>query len=337
MIFLRTKVVAPSLVLVSAALLPVQAWTMDELSDGQLSAATGQSGVSVVVTLPVAVDQVAVFDGNGFAGQTGAGAFVAGKNANGATMGTIAAKTPTLGNGISVTANKSIGIALDATGGGNSTVSSGLAPMLNVGISLPTSMTVVTGDLGIAAAAGSAGAYQVQTGGSGVVQVMGSSSVTFTLTGSPLINLQLGNPNQGAMIKLASLNIASIVYTTPLSLVSPNGGVSASQLTMTPNVTNLNLSGVTIDIATLANLQAAFPSVSAGITSGGLLLQQSTATLSGIGFSLNNITAGTTGVASSTVVSPGSTFASTMTNAPMGSIGSAGVGVTGLKIGISGM
>jgi hypothetical protein len=338
------KVVATGVLLVGSMLLSVPAWSMDELSDGQLSETTGQDGVTILVKIPASninIDQVAVFDGDGFAGQASPGALVMGKNANGA--GVAAGTLPTLGNGLSVGASGTIALVVDASGGGIAGATTGTAPVLNVGIKLPSALTLVTGDLGIAAASGAVGSFKVNantTTGSGVVKIMGSSTLTVNLAGNPLINFQLGTPGQGAIFKFSSFNISSIVYGTPISFESPNGGVGASRLTMTPTLTGLDLSGSTLGIYTAANLNTAFGLTAGTLTAGGFLFQPGATPLTITTFSLDTVTAGTVGATSTGVttgVPLGSTFASTMTNASMGSFGATGISVSGLKIGISGM
>lgn len=319
-----------SLILVGTALLSMPAWSMDELTDGQLASTTGQDGLTVTVALPsntLNVDQVAIFDSNALpsqiAGQTGAGVLVLGKNANAA--GALDGAQPTLGTGMSLTTNGSIRAIIDTSGG-----AAGTAPLVNIALSLPTVMTLVTGDIGVAAASGTAGNYKVVNNtstGVGVAQIMASTSMTFTLAGSPLITLQYGKPTQGAMAVFSSLNISSIVFNSALSLTSPNGGVGASSLSMTPSVTNLNLSGSTLGVATAANLSTAFgPSVGT-LTAGGLLFQDSSLTVGGL--QLNNVTAGTSGTSDATFGG--------MKNASMGSLGVANMTVSNLKIGVSGM
>lgn len=320
-----------SLVLVGTALLSASAWSMDELTDGQLASTTGQDGLTVMVALPsntLNVDQVAIFDSNALpsqiAGQTSPGVFVLGKNANAA--GAADGASPTLGTGISVTTNGSIRAVIDSSGGAG-----GTKPVLNIALSLPTVMTVVTGDIGVAAASGAAGSYKVvnnTTTGIGNAQIMASTSMTFNLSGSPLITLQYGNPTQGAMAVFSSLNISSIVFNSALSLTSPNGGaVGASSLSMTPSVTSMDLSGSTLGIATKANLNAAFTSLTVPLTAGGLLFQDSSLTIGTLQF--NNMIAGTSG-------NSDATFGGSK-NASLGSFGLTNLTVSNLKIGVSGM
>lgn len=315
-----------SLILVGTTLLSMPAWSMDELTDGQLASTTGQDGLTVTVALPsntLNVDQVAIFDGNGFTGQTSAGALVLGKNANAA--GAADGALPTLGTGMSLTTSGNIRAVIDTSGGASST-----APVLNVALSLPTTMTLVTGDIGVAAASGTAGNYKIinnTSTGVGNAQIMASTSITFNLSGSPLITLQYGKPTQGAMAVFSSLNISSIVFNSALSLTSPNGGVGASSLSMTPSITSLDLSGSKLSIATTANLNTAFSSLSVPLTAGGLLFQDSSLTVGGIQF--NNIIAGTAG-------NSDATFGGSK-NAPIGSFGITNMTVSNLKIGVSGM
>lgn len=334
----RTSKVFAGMMLAGSALLSVPAWSMDVMSDGQLAQTTGQDGLTVSVALPVGgltVDQVAIFDGNGFAGQTSAGAIVIGKNANGLAVGS----EPTLGTGIKLTTNKNITAVIDASGGGGGGATTGTAPLVNIAVSLPTIMTLVTGDIGIAAATGAAGSYRPETTGSGVVQVMASTSMTFNLADSPLITLQLGKTNQGSMLKLTSLNISSVVFNSPVSLVSPNGGVGSSQITTTPTLTNLNLSGAGIGIYDVANYNT---TMGTSGTTGGVIFRCANVSAQGCsvaspttGFNvgLNDVMAGNTCATPCT----GANIAQGLANAPLGSFGVMGMTVTNLKIGVSGM
>jgi hypothetical protein len=343
---LRVNVAVTSLLLAGASLLPALAWSMDVMDDSSLGNTTGQDGLTVTLAMPagLSIDQVAVFDGNGFTGQTGAGALVIGKNANAA--GAAAGTNPVNGNGVSIVpSTPTITAVIDASGGGVAGANTGTSPMTNIAINLPTSFTVATGDVGIAVATGTAGNYAVTANTTspnvGDVLIMNSASINVSFASAPLITIQLGKANQTvvnpslpagsqnipSMIQFTNFNISSLAFTTPLSLASPNGGaVATSQLTMTPVITNLNLTGAGIDLLTQASMNLA-QNFNGTATSGGLLFQDASLTVGSI--ALSNVTAGTVGNSDATF--------GTMKNASMGSLGVTNMVVTGLKVGVSGM
>ena len=62
-----------SLILVGTVLLSMPAWSMDEMTDGQLASTTGQDGLTVLVTLPVvsSVTSIPFGQGTGVSGTPG--------------------------------------------------------------------------------------------------------------------------------------------------------------------------------------------------------------------------------------------------------------------------
>ncbi len=253
--------------LVSAIALSSSAYAMQALDDSTLSTTTGQDGITILIALPgnvLNIDQVAIFDGNGFAAGVGypsaleAGAIVLGKNANGA--GAAAGSAPTLGTGMSIATNGPIALVIDSSGGGAAAATTGAAPVLNINVKLPTVMNITTGDIGVAGATLSAGTYKVDantTTGKGVVKIL--NSMTLQLGGSTM-NIQLGNPNQGAMI-VAGGTITGGLGITNLGVVDNTtanaGTLNIGQFTLTSNGSaNLALAA-TIDVTNAAGLTAA--------------------------------------------------------------------------------
>ncbi len=355
---LSVRVIAPSLLLVGTVLSPLQAWSMDEMTDSQLSTATGQDGITVLIAPPtltsaqntslgvtqangLQIGAIVLHDKNGFTGYTSAGALVFGdaKQANSAN---------TAGVQVGVFASTPIKLTIDASNGKVLTGSGGTSPVLNLKVALPADLMVRTGDVSVdvsnrtGIAVGAAGATKANAAIGGTAgkafKIMNSMDIAFGGAAISL-NLQFGNTPQGGMISFGTLNIPSITF-SGLSLVSPNGGVSPSQLAMTPTITNLDLTGAKIDA--VADMGLALGASSTGV--GGLIYSDTSLTVGGV--QLNNVTAGTNGgAASATIVVPGSnlfangttTAANGMLNAPMGSFGVTNMTVTNLKIGVSGM
>lgn len=386
---LSVRVIAPSLLMVGAVLSPVLAWSMDEMTDSQLSTTTGQDGITVLIGLPTltASDKAAGFVG------TAAVAAVVGPPAvpavpasanyetfnaltqkNGLKIGAVLLHDKD-GLGASSTYNKGgalifgdasqsnstnavgvqmgfyasapIAITLDASGNGLAVAATaggrpvnGTAPVLNIGISLPADLLIRTGDVSVDASNRNSAANPIAVGASGAtianaliggtagkaVKIMNSMDVSF---GGQAIafNVQLGSTPQGGMISFGTLKISTINFSS-LSLASPNGsGVSASQLSMTPTITDLDLTGLTIDV--VKNVGTALGGTPAnGLQSqGGLLFSDNSFTVGGI--QLTNVTAGQSGLSNANFGG--------MQNAPMGSFGITNMNVTNLKVGVSGM
>ena len=349
---LSVRVIAPSLLLVGTVLSPVLAWSMDEMTDSQLSTTTGQDGITVLVappTLTAAQKSVAgqpvltqtnglivgaaiLHDKDGFTGYTSAGALVFGdaKQANVANA---------VGIQSGVYASAPIKITMDSSNGKVATGLGGTLPVLNVNLALPSDLLIRTGDISLdvssrsGIAVGAAGATKANAAIGGTtgkaVKIINSMDIAFGGTAISL-NLQLGHTPQGGMISFGTLNIPSITF-SGLSLASPNGGVSPSQLAMTPLVTNLDLTGAKIDA--VQDMGLALGASSTGV--GGLIFSDSSLTVGSL--QLNNVIAGTSGAVSATVVTPGSTFTNGMANASLGSFGITNLAVTNLRIGVSGM
>lgn len=350
---LSVRVIAPSLLLVGTVLSPVLAWSMDEMTDSQLSTTTGQDGITVLIAPPkltaaqqsvagqpvltqtngLIVGATILHDKDGFTGYTSAGALVFGdaKQANAANA---------VGIQSGVYASTPIKVTLDSSNGKVATGLGGTLPVLNMNLTLPSDLLIRTGDVsldvssrsGIAVGAAGATTANAAIGGTTgkAVKIMNSMDIAFGGTVISL-NLQLGHTPQGGMISFGTLNIPSITF-SGLSLASPNGGaVSPSQLAMTPLITNLDLTGAKIDA--VVDMGLALGASSTGV--GGLIYSDASLTVGSL--QLNNVTAGTSGAISATVVTPGSTFTNGMANASLGSFGVTGLTATNVRIGVSGM
>lgn len=345
---LSVRVIAPSLLLVGTVLSPVLAWSMDEMTDSQLSTTTGQDGITVLIAPPkltaaqqsvagqpvltqtngLIVGAAILHDKDGFTGYTSAGALVFGdaKQANAANA---------VGIQSGVYASTPIKMTIDSSNGKVATGLGGTLPVLNVNVALPTDLLIRTGDVsldvssrsGIAVGAAGATTANAAIGGTTgkAVKIMNSTDIAFGGTAISL-NLQLGHTPQGGMISFGTLNIPSITF-SGLSLASPNGGVSPSQLAMTPLITNLDLTGAKIDA--VVDMGLALGGSSTGI--GGVIFSDASLTIGEV--KLNNVMAGNTCAAPCT----GATIAQGMANASLGSFGVIGMTATNLRIGVSGM
>lgn len=343
---LSVRVIAPSLLIIGTVLSPVLAWSMDEMTDSQLSTTTGQYGITVLIAPPkltaaqqsvagqpvltqangLIIGAAVLHDKDGFTGYTSAGALIFG-DAKQANIGN------TAGIQAGLYASAPIKVTIDASNGKVLTGLGGASPVLNVNLALPSDLLIRTGDVsldvsnrtGILVGASGATKANAAIGGTAgkAIKIIDSMDIAFGGTAIS-VNLQLGNTPQGGMISFGTLNIPTITFSS-LSLASPNGGaVAPSQLVMTPLITNLNLTGATIDA--VSDMGLALGGSSTGI--GGVIFSDSSLTVGSL--QLNGITAGTVGAISTNI-------APNMMNASMGSFGVTGLTATNLKIGVSGM
>jgi len=342
---LSVRVIAPSLLLVSTVMSPVLAWSMDEMTDNQLSAATGQDGITILISPPklavadvsggvtrtnaLVVGAVVLHDKDGFTGNTSAGALVFGDadqantaNATGVQVG-MYVSTP-------------ISVLIDASNGKLTSGLGGTAPVLNIGVALPADFLIRTGDIsvdvssrtGIAVGAAGATIANAAIGGTTgkAVKIMNSMDIAFGGTALSF-NLQLGSVPQLGMLSFGTLNIPTITF-SGLSLASPNGGaIAASQLTMTPLITALDLTGAKIDA--VADMGLALGGAASG--AGGVIFSDSSLTIGSV--QLNNVMAGNTCAAPCA----GATIAPGMANSTLGSFGVVGLTATNLRVSVSGM
>jgi len=192
------------LALVTAVASCGSAYAMQSIDDSTLADTTGQDGLTITIAPPAAgitINQIALFDkdalgsggayygGNSTVAGNEAGAILIGQHAYSGGAGT--------GTAFNIKGG-SIGLIIDATGGGASGATTGTAPMLNVKVQLPTSLTITTGDIYVAGAQGAAGAQTVDSNNNALIM----TSMQFTINNASL-NIQLGNPLQGAMMVLA--------------------------------------------------------------------------------------------------------------------------------------
>ena len=210
------------LALVTAIATSGSAFAMQSMDDAALGDTTGQDGLTILIAPPAGglkISQIAIFDKDAL--NTAAPTTTAGNEAGAiliGQVGTVAAGTGT-GTGFSLVGGP-ITIKIDATGGGNSTVTTGTAPMLNVNIKLPASFTVNTGDISVAGAQGALGAQTVDTNNNTTFL----TSLAISLPGATM-NIQLGNPIPGA----AMINLSGTI-TGGLSVGTATTGVGGIYL-----------------------------------------------------------------------------------------------------------
>jgi len=311
------------LALVTAIAASGSAYAMQSMDDSALSSTTGQDGLTVLIVPPaggIKIDQIAIFDKDALAtaaptttAGNEAGAILLGKN--GPALGT--------GTGFSITGG-AITVKIDATGGGNSTVTSGLAPMLNINVKLPNNFVLNTGDISVAGAQGAAGAQTVDSNNNTTFL----SSLSIGLPNASL-NIQLGNPTQGAMVNVlgtvtGGLSIGTAGTGVGGIYLKDNtagylGSLGVQKLTLTSNGSaDLNLN-VNVDVANVANYNTI--TGSAG-TVGGLVVQF----------------AGTPkfDVYMQAVTMGGSVAGTPIAGESIGDVKITGLDLTGVKVGISG-
>ena len=174
--------------LVSAMSISANAMAMQAMDDADLSATTGQDGISIGLGISkVEIDKLHVFDGDGLATDaTLAGSPIVGGTG---TVGAITVNDVVLTtNSASLASGNLADIKIDTDGGSGS-------PFLNISAAV-SGLDISLGKIEVNNASGTSGAYVV---GAGSAEIL--SGLTLT-TGKLDANIQLGNTPQGAMIKL---------------------------------------------------------------------------------------------------------------------------------------
>lgn len=231
---------------------------LQSLDDEQMSATTGQDGITIKLSPTgtdgkiVAADMV-IHDRGGFEGISGglqrgtvavAGGAAAtdaglgaasttttitsagGKNGN---DGAIVMKGFNLSTSNTVTQGRDILVNIDADSG-----IGGTAPVLNINVGLPSKLTVNTGTVYVAASGGINAAANAQY--SNEAKIL--DNIAVSLDGAKM-NIQLGNQPQGALIKLSSsitngLSISNLNILQGDQATATNGGIGIGTL----NVSN---------------------------------------------------------------------------------------------------
>jgi hypothetical protein len=182
------------LVLASAVLAASSsAFAMEAMDDESMSSTTGQDGLTI--TLDSTINDLAITyvdrDGYGVSGFTEAGAVVIGSAAAGIDLNLV-----------------DVVVTIDAGGSAGTASGSG---MLNINVGMATS-TIGLGNvvIGVADASNTTGSSSVGA----VVGILSfDASAALTIAGNAnLMNIQLGNEDQGAMIR-ATANLGNVTLT----------------------------------------------------------------------------------------------------------------------------
>lgn len=222
---------------------PAAAFSMEEITDATMSDVTGQDGITVEIVTGGMSTDVYVHDKNGFS-------FNSYNSTTGFTTTTNVNGSYSFGGAI-VIDNMSIGadntspITLDIDAGDSAAAST--APILNVKVSLPATLTIVTGSIHVANSARDSGASNASWGiGALSSTIMNSMSIVL---GNAAMNIQLGNEAQQGletgpdMIVLGGrINGGLTISNFALSDSNSTGAISASTILVTnTGETNLDL------------------------------------------------------------------------------------------------
>ena len=179
--------------LVSAMAVSANAMAMQAMDDSDLSATTGQDGISIGIGISqVQIDKLHVFDGDGLSATAKLGDAAATPIVGGtAAAGAITINNVVVGaNALSLLPSHNLAdVTIDTDGNAGS-------PFLNIGAAV-SGLNISLGKIEVNDATGTSGAYKV---GSGTATILNGLTLT---TGVTAANIQLGNTPQGAMIKLA--------------------------------------------------------------------------------------------------------------------------------------
>ncbi len=215
------------LMLVTAIATSGSAFAMQSMTDADLSATTGQDGITLKITPPaltgttggIQINQLILHDKDGFTGAAEGGAIVLGQINN-------------TGTGLSIgsASGGSINVVIDASGGSNTAgATTGAAPVLNINVGLPSDLVINTGDISVAGSARSGIANSANnTSTRGITGTASKilSSIALNLGGATM-NIQLGNTLQGGLIKMSG-TLANGLRISGISLTdntTGNGGV----------------------------------------------------------------------------------------------------------------
>lgn len=216
---LFTKIALVSAMAISANAMASQ---LQALDDETLSATTGQDGISIQISAPtsgsITIDKVNVHDTDGF-GTATAGAITLGNHFDSANQVKV-----------NLGAGTTIGVDIDA--GKNASN----AATLNVAITLPSSFSIDTGDIGVQGSSGSAADYGTADSLVGTnTKILDTMNIAL---GGTTLNVQLGHEEQGAMIKLTG-TIANGITISNLALNDDNGAPIANGGTETAGSLNI--------------------------------------------------------------------------------------------------
>lgn len=308
------------LALITAMATSGSAFALQSMDDSALGETTGQDGLTITIAPPaggLTINQVVLHDKDGLKGAPGYAAATAG---GAIILGTSDAAGVALGSGgtankfaLSSATSQSIVVLIDASGAaavaGPSTV--GTAPVLNIAVTLPSDLVIKTGDIWVAGSGRGAiavGTTAALTAGNTAttgapVRVLDTMSIGL---GGAVMNIQLGNTPQGAMIKLTG----SIT----------GGGLSISNIGLTDQTTGfLGRLGVgQLNVTDNASTTTMTLNAAIGVKPTGLEVSLTTPA-GGYDVMMQNVTLGTNAAANS-----------------IGDLQLVGVNLNGTKIGIAG-
>ncbi len=191
--------------LVSAMAVSANAMAMQAMNDADLSATTGQDGISIGIGISqVNIDKVHVFDGDGLAaaGTAGQAGFGGTGKVGAITLNNVVLAAPHMADGTTLDPSRMLAtgnladLKIDTDGGAGS-------PFLNVAAAV-SGLDITLGKIQVDNAKGTAGAYTTDTGSA---EILSGLSLK---TGKMTANIQLGNTPQGAMIKLAGAMVGGL-------------------------------------------------------------------------------------------------------------------------------
>lgn len=200
------------LVLASAVLAAsTGAFAMEAMDDESMSTTTGQDGLTITLDSSIQNLVITYVDRDGLAGGSfnDAGALVIGDTTNGVDVSIV-------------------GLRIDIDVGGSAGTSAG-SGMLNIGIGM-TSMNIGLGNvvIGVADASNTAGSQSVGAV-KGILSFDASASLNIAGNAS-LMNIQLGNEEQGSMVKM-SANLGTITLTgLSINDVTASGSITVGRL-----------------------------------------------------------------------------------------------------------
>ncbi len=248
---LSVSVIAPSLLLVSTVLSPVLAWSMDEMTDNQLSAATGQDGITILIAPPptttvvgaagyadsqgytvggetlaaltqkngLRIGAAILHDKDGLKGIVGATALSGGALIFGDAVNFGDPTKPVAGVQMGVYASTPISVKIDASNGQVASGTGGTLPVLNINVGLPADLLIRTGDISV--------------GVSKRTEVLNASYpgslIPVGVSGASVANAAIGG-TQGVAYKIMNSMDITFDPTTPVSFDvelghTPKGGM----------------------------------------------------------------------------------------------------------------
>ena len=304
------------LALVSAvSMISAGAFAMEAMDDESMAATTGQDGITVKIKPPTS--NFDALTGTNYFGGTGGNAGVIAidnvyiHDKGGLTTGGVTSGAITL-TGLKMAGSAPIQLDIDADGGAG-----GLVPTLNVKVALPTTFIVRTGNIGVA---GSNRAVAAATTVRGITasNVVILDSIDLSLGGT-VMNIQLANSPQGAMIKVDG-TITNGLQISGLKLNDTDGLVA--NLATAAGLGN-GQGSVYIDKITVTDIGATNLTLATDIdiSDSGLVLMMRTGSAK-TDILMENVRLGATATAS--------------TNASIGDVEIVGMNMAGTQIAISG-